>query len=399
MQTLRLLRSQKLDSGSWPRFERIGGQFEGETTPHWDRLLAEAQATPEQRKAISAAYQQGANEAAKRVMDSLLSPEQKARLGKRTPQTEVARYGLVFAVEKQTAARYPDAHARLENMVKEINEHLRKGGIRREFYLKDVLSYDKEENTGCLQPRASGGKSLPRDYSRHPLDYIMVAMDEGAPGPHWDCPWWSSVEVHGAREHPGDPDKHLFVSRSGIIVCHELAHLLGLPDFYTLMLKKEENHVNGESIPGSAYNPFKNTLMCDLGPVSPWEAELVNREVITLPVVHHSWIDYQPDDCVLRLLAWDGSPLQNAEVKIYRSERKDYFRQTLSATPRFTGKTSSDGKMSLGPNVLTFDPFQALCFFLVETRAGGRTDYQWFSFVEVNLAFWHSEPITLKTAL
>ena len=136
-----------------------------------------------------------------------------------------------------------------------------------------------------------------------------------------------------------------------------------------------------------------------LGPPHPWDAEIINREATAFPVINHSWIDYQRENTVLQVLRSDGSPLSNAQVRIYRSNRNDYYQQTLGRTPKWTGTTSVDGRMSLGPLVLGTDPFQALRFFLVEVRARNRSEYIWFSFIEVNFAFWREEPITIKTTL
>jgi hypothetical protein len=373
-----------------------GGQIEGDSSPHLNRIVDEAGASAEQRRAISEAYRTGANEAAQRVIEKVLSPEQRAKTGRRQPRGEVIRHPLVFAVEKLTANRYPDAKSRIETMVKQINEHLRAGGVRREFFVDGIRTYDKEENTGCLQPQNSGGKSLPKEYCSHPLHYILVALDEGAPGANWPCPWISSIEVHGSRVSQMDRQKTMFNERSAMVLCHELGHMLGLPDFYSLKIRKEDNPVNHEEIPNTRYDPFHGCLMDDLGPLLQWDAEIINQESATLPVINHSWIDYQPTNAVLRLIDKTGAPVSGAEVKVYRSQRNGYYKQSLTNAPYCTGTTDPDGKLSLGSNVLGMDPFQALRFFLVEAKQGEKTDYMWFSFLDVNFAFWRGEVITVK---
>lgn len=333
-QMLPMLRRATFNTGGWVVFAMQGGQIAGDSSPHLSRILDEAGASAEQRKAISEAYRTGANEAAQRVMEKVLSAEQRAKIGRRQPQADVIQYHLVFAIEKRTADRYPDAKARIEVMVKQINQHLKTGGVKREFFIGGIQTYDKEENTGCLQPQNSGGKSLPKEYCSHPLHYILVALDEGAPGANWPCPWISSIEVHGSRSSPMDCQKSMFNERSAMVLCHELGHMLGLPDFYALRIKKEDNRVNGEAVPNDRYDPFRKTLMDDLGAVHPWDAEIINRELATLPVINHSWIDYQPTNAVLRLIDKTGAPVSGAEVKVYRSHRDGYYKQSLT-NPKF----------------------------------------------------------------
>ena len=391
-------RGIRFSSGSWVPFARLGGQIAGDASPHLSRVLDEAGATEEQRREVRSAYRAGANHAAWQAMTSIFTREQMGGIGRRKPHESSTRHALAFAVEAQTLQRHPDAAERITNMVAAINTHLEKGGVRRSFCVTDIGTYDKTKDTGCVQPRNSGGMSLPADYESHPHDYILVAMDEGAGGANWPCPWVSSVEVHGARDESGGP-KDMFTERSAQILCHELGHMLGLPDFYALRIEAEDNPITHQAIPSKDYDPFGGSLMDRLGPLHPWDAEIINREVTAFPVVNHSWIDYQRDSTVLQLLRSDGLPLNNAQVRIYRSNRNDYYRQTLDRTPTWAGTSGADGRMSLGPLVLGTDPFQALRFFLVEIRAGDRSEYRWFSFIEVNFAFWRGEPITIKTAM
>jgi len=391
-------RGIRFSSGSWVPFARLGGQIAGDASPHLSRVLDEAGATEEQRREVRSAYRAGANNAAWQTMNDIFTREQMGGIGRRKPHESSIRHALAFAVEAQTLTPHPDAAERIKAMVEEINTHLEKGGIRRRFYVTDIRTYDKTKDTGCVQPRNSGGMSLPADYESHTHDYILVAMDEGAGGANWPCPWVSSLEVHGARDESGGP-KDMFTERSARILCHELGHMLGLPDFYALRIEAEDNPITHQAIPSKDYDPFGGTLMDRLGPPHPWDAEIINREATAFPVINHSWIDYQRENTVLQVLRSDGSPLSNAQVRIYRSNRNDYYQQTLGRTPKWTGTTSVDGRMSLGPLVLGTDPFQALRFFLVEVRARNRSEYIWFSFIEVNFAFWREEPITIKTTL
>ena len=391
-------RGIRFSSGSWVPFARLGGQIAGDASPHLSRVLDEAGATEEQRREVRFAYRAGANNAAWQTMNDIFTREQMGGIGRRKPHESSIRHALAFAVEAQTLTPHPDAAERIKAMVEEINTHLEKGGIRRRFYVTDIRTYDKTKDTGCVQPRNSGGMSLPADYESHTHDYILVAMDEGAGGANWPCPWVSSLEVHGARDESGGP-KDMFTERSARILCHELGHMLGLPDFYALRIEAEDNPITHQAIPSKDYDPFGGTLMDRLGPPHPWDAEIINREATAFPVINHSWIDYQRENTVLQVLRSDGSPLSNAQVRIYRSNRNDYYQQTLGRTPKWTGTTSVDGRMSLGPLVLGTDPFQALRFFLVEVRARNRSEYIWFSFIEVNFAFWREEPITIKTTL
>lgn len=265
----------------------------------------------------------------------------------------------------------------------------------RQFEIRAIQTYDKTEPTVCLQPQSSGGLSLPADYETHGHDYMLIAMDEGARGAHWPCPWISSVEIHGGAESPGGP-KDMFTERSALILCHELGHMLGLPDFYALRLPAENNPVNGQAVPSDAYSPFGGSLMDDLGPFHPWDAEIINRELSTLPVTNHTWIDYQPRNTVLRVIRKDGSPAARAQVKVYRSNRGNYYKQSLSRTPTWEGTTDAAGQLSLGPLVLGVDPFEALRFFLVEVTAQEGPSYAWFSFIEINYAFWKEEAVTVR---
>lgn len=393
---LRMIRRATFNTGGWVTFARQGGQIAGDSSPRLDRILVEAGASKEQRQAVAEAYRSGANEAAQRVIEKLFNHEQRAKIGRRPAQQEVIKHPVVFYIEKRVAERYPDAKARVETMVQQINEHMQKGRVKRQFVTDGIKGYDKEEDTGCLQPQNSGGRSLPKEYTSHPLHYILVAMNEGAGGANWPCPWISSIEVHGSRSSPTDRQKAIFNDRSMLVLCHEFGHLLGLPDFYALRIRKEDNAVNHEEVPNRRYDPFRGFLMDDLGPFHPWDAEIINREILTLPVINHSWIDYQPENTVLRLVEKTGAPLKQAEVKVYRSERNNYYKQTIKPSPYCAGRTDSSGQISLGPNVLGVDPFQALRFFLVEIKHGERATYAWFSFLEVNFAFWRGEAITVR---
>ena len=392
---LHVPRNARFATGSWVPYTILGGQVAGDCSPHLARILDESGAAEDQRIKIKAAYKTGANPEAWKAMFEVLNEEQLARIGRRKTLAAPVSYGLVFYVESQTVQRYPYADASIREMVEQVNERFESGGVMRRFRVVDVRTYDKNENTGVKQPQNSGGGSLPADYETHSHDHILIALDEGAGGANWPCPWISSVEVHGARNQPGKGAKEMFTERSAMILCHELGHMMGLPDFYALRIESGDNPVSRQSIPSEACNSIKGTLMDDLGPFHPWDAEIINREIAALPVINHSWIDYQPLDCVVRIIGRDGTPVKGADIRVYRSRRYNYYKQAIDSSPAYQGNTDNEGRLSLGPNVLGADPFKALCFFLVEICRGGKTDYRWFSFIDVNFSFWKEEAVTV----
>lgn len=391
-------RNIRFATGSWVPFARLGGQVGGDCSPQLARILDEAGTNEAQRRAIESAYKSGANAAVWKTMSVQLGKDQLERIGRRNQRTSPTRHALVFAIEAQTASHYPDAAKRIFAMVDAINAHFAAGGVMDRFHVAGVKTYDKTKDTGVRQPQNSGGKSLPADYETHGHNQILVALDEGASGANWPCPWVSSIEVHGGRDQYSGP-KQMFNQRSSLILCHELGHMLGLPDFYALRIQAEDNPITHEAVPSDSYDPFGGSLMDDLGPFHQWDVEIINREIPTLPVINHTWIDYQPLDCVLRLVDKNGNPLQGADVKGYRSNRTNYYRQSIDKNPTYSGKTDAAGRISLGPNVLGVDPYEALRFFLIEIRQADRVDYRWISFIDVNFSFWRNEEIAVGTRL
>ncbi|OGV96465.1 hypothetical protein A2W24_00685 [Microgenomates group bacterium RBG_16_45_19] len=303
---------------------------------------------------------------------------------------EITTHPLSFYVETQTAARYPAYQNLIPAAVANINQRLTDAGIRRQFTLTDYHFYNKNLQTNCPATNPNG-HYLPAIYCSHSASYIVVAADETS-GSNYTPYYYPSIEWHGYNG--------LFSTQGVSVLAHELGHTLGLPDEYHLSLKAENNLVTG-----SAYQPLAGYIMHNLTPghFHPWDAEIINR-IPQFPPAHvHPQTLFQPQDSQLLILDAIGRPLSTAAVIIYASNPSATSGGRLDAIPEFQGQTDSAGRYALGANLLGYDNLNSLKAFLVQINHRGSTESHWFTFMDVNYAFWAHPTgvgtITLNTTL
>lgn len=289
-----------------------------------------------------------------------------------TSSSGVIELPVVFAIENQTFAKYPDIQNLIANTVNEINSRLQAAGITKEWKIDHFApNYDRNVDTGC---RAINQNALflPSEHCNHPDNYVFISVDEVSSGNYGGI----SIEWHGYNG--------LFGSQGVSVLGHEMGHALGLPDMYHISINGTNNAVNGQS-----YQPFSGYIMHNLTPGTfhPWDVVMINQQNHGLPYEWGTWLQYQPQNNFLLLLDKDGYPIENASVSIYTSNPSTVFGGGIDAIAEYSGTTDSSGFFYLSGNVLGMNDFLALKAFLIKIEFQTTIDYRWLNITDINLAY------------
>lgn len=287
----------------------------------------------------------------------------------------VTNHLLVFAIEQQTLALYPDIQQRIQNTVTNMNNRLTQAGILRSWSIDHFApTYNKTSRTSCSAANPNGGY-LPTEYCSHSASYVFIAVDETT-GSNYSIASIPSLEWHGYNG--------LWGSQGESVMVHELGHTLGLPDMYHISVNPENNLVNGQ-----AYKPFQGYIMHNLTPGNyhPWDVEMVNRARTTLPIPWNAWTVYQTTNHQIKIVN-AGRPVVGASVQVYASNPSQATGGRIDTTAEYQGTTNSQGIINLGQSILGTNDFLALKAFLIKVTLNNQTEYFWMDITDVNEQFW-----------
>jgi hypothetical protein len=176
-------------------------------------------------------------------------------------------------------------------------------------------------------------------YGRTGLDEHGYAYHEG----RWGFSPWDQYESRGANIDWG--------------LIHELGHQLGIIDYYTLDFWRYSifaRDKNGDLIDVGFSYPYTG-MMRGHGPHAFTEVTAValNLERGKHRGYFGDYLFNVPKECGLRILAFNGKPLADAEVRIFRRLAGVHTEDTgmirIPEDPVFTGTTDADGVFML-PN-------------------------------------------------
>jgi hypothetical protein len=312
-------------------------------------------------------------------------------------------YPIVFAIESQTADRYPDIKNQIASALDNVNSRLQEAGIQGYWkILRFADNYDKTIQTSCIPSFETNRQNgyLPAEYCNHPKDYVFVIVDETNVRKvfNWDDEKYPSLEWHGSRLEGGSEWQKLFSDTGVSILAHELSHMLGLPDLYHMRISSSANKVNGEAFPG-VYNPWNDNIMSNVGNSAPNGQTTWNKEIITqtpeLFPMECLWHTAIPQDTIIQVNNQIGQPLTQADISVYLSDNNNLG---IDAVAEWTGETDTKGQFHLGAKpfgtVYCAKPGRGtIRLFLVKISQGGKVDYQWFNFMDVNFAYWENSNI------
>lgn len=187
---------------------------------------------------------------------------------------------------------------------------------------------------------------------------------------------------------------------------HEMGHQLGMIDVYQFDLSGEQNQVNGQGY--SAHDD----LMRGCSPfIAPFHAKAMNHWLKQPHGYYGQFLYNLPQTIQLRLLDYQGQPLDGATVKIYQICDREGQGKVITNQIKAQGTTNQDGLFTLpnvpvDPNIippvatgdtLHDNPFgylhvvgtNGVLLFRVEYAEG--IDYCWLDVTECCTAYWNGD--------
>jgi hypothetical protein len=235
------------------------------------------------------------------------------------------------------------------------------------------------------------GPSGPELQRAHP-DHDFIVVYDGYPP---STGGWHR-EVQGIHHYWGvSQSGGVFASDATDGLTHEFGHARGAIHLYSLRVEAANNPINGQ-----AFRPVPS-IMGETGlGVHVWDdhsVNLINKTAsqVNPPIAYI--IDEFPAHFEVAVLSSTGSPLSNAQVRIYPVEW-----DSLSVLPTAvaSGSTNSAGAYPLASNPFgprtTGSPWEIrYCNFLVVATFGGRNGSVWMPLYDVqNWAFQHGQTST-----
>jgi hypothetical protein len=184
---------------------------------------------------------------------------------------------------------------------------------------------------------------------------------------------------------------------------HEKAHQLGLIDLYRLNVGSDQNEVSGlgYSAPAGLMNGVSDFL-------SQHSALAMSHWADSAHGYYGQYMYQMPDEVRLRILGFDGQPIEGATVTVYQKVERPELGEVITDQVKAQGTTNEDGEYTL-PNVpidpelvpptfagdeLRDNPFgyvavvgtNGVLHFRVQQ--GDFVDYAWLDITEVNNAYW-----------
>lgn len=187
---------------------------------------------------------------------------------------------------------------------------------------------------------------------------------------------------------------------------HEMGHQLGMIDLYQLDLASTQNEVSGQGYFGSF------GLMHGCSPyISEFHAHAMNQWLRSPHGYYGQFLYHLPRTVQLRLLGYDGTPLDGATVTVYQSCERPGIGEILTSQIKAQGTTDSEGLYTLptvpiDPNLVPATPMGdtlgANAFgyvhvvgtnavFLIRVEYNGGIDYAWLDVTEACNAFWNGQ--------